>query len=225
MSTADSAAAADATAATEPIRAACSANSATSSWRCRGPAATAPPPCSAATHAAPARSTVSSLLASCRPVHPQDRAPGPAHHRQPRRRDIGRRRRRFPSPSPRQLLQGPHARWRGVCAQGRRQSRQASRPSRLRHPSRRAQGDHRPPTRSQRKRRRTGTPAHLPPPARPHRRRSRNDPADGGSGLPAALPPIRTSQSGAAGPTISGTSPTNSGDPTGRTPNATSTTS
>ena len=35
---------------------------------------------------------------------------------------------------------------------------------------------------------------------------------------------IRTSPSGVAGPTRSGTSPTNSGDPTGRTPNTTSTT-
>ena len=46
---------------------------------------------------------------------------------------------------------------------------------RARPPPRRAEGDHRPPTRPRRKRRRMVTPAHLPPPARPHWRGPRND--------------------------------------------------
>ena len=83
-------------------------------------------------------STVSSLPASCpaRPPAGSARfcrpcpAPGLASHHQPRRRGPGRRRRRLPPPPPHRPLQGHHARWRGADAQDRRRRPQAAPPGR-----------------------------------------------------------------------------------------------
>ena len=107
-------AAAEATAATEPTGAACSANPATSGRGCCGSAATAPPPCSAAARAAPRDRPGHPRRLRAGPVHPQDRrgpsatarVPDPARDRQPHRQDIGRRRRRFPPPPPHRPLAG-----------------------------------------------------------------------------------------------------------------------
>ena len=138
-------------------------------------------------------------------------ATGPARHRRPRRRP--------PDAAASPTMQGPHARQRGAGA--------------LRRPVLVAPGilpDGRKgiiglqPARGESAAERD---ARSPPStgAAPPAKAPKRSVQTAATASPApSRPSIRTSPSGATGPTESGTSPTNSGSPTGRTPNATSTT-